>query len=204
MLDNWVRELREVKRYWKDPNCFSFCQFFFSLFTVICIRWQNLAVGLCTAVFYRCSEEQCCLLLAFWEECFVLCYLQMNHRKETAFGRLHTCSLLQWEQELFPWELFHASAGFLVPHCPAPSCHQENGELQPWGFCPQLGKAFAIFVKGEKELNMGSYRFLAPVIVLCEHSREFPVHVTPHIWSLKELFRMGKLTPEVKLPRYLV
>lgn len=33
----------------------------------------------------------------------------MSHRRETAFGQHCTCSLLHWEQELFPWELFHAS-----------------------------------------------------------------------------------------------
>lgn len=39
-------------------------------------------------------------------------------------------------------------SGFPVLHCPAPFC-QEDGRLHPWGFCPQLGKAFAILVKGE-------------------------------------------------------
>lgn len=114
------------------------------------------------SVFDTCSE--CCLLHFEKNACFVLCYLQMNlTENKQLLGSTMTPSLLHWEQELFPWELFHASlptqrgtcSGFPVPHCPAPSCHQESGRLQPRGFYPQLGKAFSICVKGGEVAKHG-------------------------------------------------
>lgn len=60
------------------------------------------------SVFDRCSE--CCLLHFEKNACFVLCYPQMNlTENKQLLGSTMTPSLLHWEQELFPWELFHAS-----------------------------------------------------------------------------------------------
>lgn len=113
MLDNWVRELREVKRYWKDPNCFSFSQFFFSVHS-----------DLHQVTEFGCGFVHCCL----WQMLrgavlFVACILRRmfcivlptdESQKRNSFWAAPYLLFIAVGAGAVCLELFHASAvGFL-------------------------------------------------------------------------------------------
>lgn len=153
MLDNWVRELREDKRYWKELKCFLFVIFFPALSDL-----HHMAAFSCGFVFERCSEEHgvaCCLR---FEKNVLYCatYKWITEKKQLLGSSILALYCTGSRSCFSGSSCRHLSAqggtcsGFLCLTALLLPATERTG-----GFCPQLGKAFAIFGKGGKVTHHG-------------------------------------------------